>query len=70
MYIFAWKKDVWILWTRVFLPKGMSLPWATLAWVEIDGKPATKTGLEAEWQAKYLRIVAIRLCILTLTPRR
>jgi NADH dehydrogenase FAD-containing subunit len=54
MYIFAWKKNGWILVDSHLNASGNVFAIGDSAWIEIDGKLATKTGLEAEPQAKYL----------------
>ena len=48
------KKNGWILVDEHLNAKGNVFAIGDCAWVEIDGKLATKTGLEAERQAKYL----------------
>jgi NADH dehydrogenase FAD-containing subunit len=54
MYIFAWKKNGWILVDPHLNAQGNVFAMGDCAWIEVDGKLATKTGLEAERQAKYL----------------
>ena len=48
------KKNGWILVDSHLNAKGNIFAIGDCAWIEIDGKLATKTGLEAERQAKYL----------------
>ena len=48
------KKNGWILVDPHLNAKGNVFAMGDCAWVEIDGRLATKTGLEAERQAKYL----------------
>ena len=54
MYVFAWKKNVRILWTPTSMPKENVFSIGDCARIEIDGKLATKKSQEAERQAKYL----------------
>jgi NADH dehydrogenase len=48
------KKNGWILVDPHLNAKGNVFAIGDCAWIEVDGKLATKTGLEAERQAKYL----------------